>query len=234
MDAPLLQPADVTDTAAALTEYFQKKRDGAKLREYRDALAEYMLAFDSQRRQIKLLMLIHAPLVLIIFLLAVVGGHNHVVNAVFLVYIWLFAAFVLAVAVFGLQTRRAWMPRFFGISMFTMSVASLVVIVYAVYTQVDMQMWYDILLVVLQVVDAFITLVYIWSADQMAGAGGYASAKVYEIDVSGLAVSPLASRTRTPGEMNRKLLDDTWRTRLNRWMQNLVAPRVRYTHSHGE
>lgn len=231
MDTPSPESRlQLTPTALALHEEQAKRRDLARLQQFTDELSDLLLAYDDHRRQIKLLLWIHGPLVLLIFLLAVVGNHHHTINTIALVYVWLFLAFAFAVTVFGVSTTRAWMPRFFGSAMFAVSAGSLVVIAYAVRTQLNMQMWYDILLLALQAIDMGITLLYIWSADQVAGAGGAASAKVVEIDHSGLAVSPLASHTRTAIAMNEQVLRGKWTTRLNSWLQRLVAPRVGRAH----
>lgn len=226
----LLTPAEATPTALALREEMEKLHAADQMDEYADELAHLLLAYDDNRRQIRMLLWAHGPLVLLIFLLAVAGNHHHVINMVALVYVWLFLAFACAVLVLGLSTRLAWVPRFFGTAMFMMAAGSVVVVAYAVATQINMQMWYDVLLLALQVLDLAITLVYIWSADQMAGAGGLASALMYKIDASGLAVSPLASHTRTEAAINAQVLRGTWQTRLVAWLKQLMQPRVGHAH----
>lgn len=180
----------------------------------RDEMIPLGLSFENHQRQFSLLMYVHAPLALAVLVLAVVGGHLHTVNAVFFVYLVLFAAFALSVLVIGLPTKHMWLYRAFALSMFGISLWSTLSVVYAIYTQIRMRQWYDILLLSLQIFDVAVTIAYFWTAEMLAGLGGEFSAQSNSLHAQDLVLSPIADELASPADHNTRLLRGTviWRT----------------------
>lgn len=194
-----------TPTAESVRQLFHYQRRCSDWAHYEQQLAALALAYDAHRRQMWLLLTAHAPLVLLILLMAVVGGHVHTLQTVFIVYIPLMFIFFVALAVFGIQTHRVWMPRAFALAMFALSLWSLVVVLYAVFTQIRMREWYDILLVVLQAIDIATTIGYWYTAEMMAGIGGEASAITAGLHYSGRLASPIAHKLGDAASVNARV-----------------------------
>lgn len=172
-------------------------------------LAALALSYDAHRRQMWLLLTAHAPLTLAILLIAVIGGHVHAAQTVFMVSLPLLIFFALALLAFGVQARRAWIPRAFALALFALSLWSLVVVLYAIFTQVRMREWYDILLLVLQAMDIATTAGYWYTTEIMAGIGGEASAITAELHYSGRLPSPLAHQLGDAASVNARVTQTT-------------------------
>lgn len=185
------------------------ERERVLIEHARDEMVPVSLSFENHQRQFVLLMYVHAPLALAVLILAVVGGHMHTVNAVFFVYLVLFAAFALSVVVIGLPTQRMWIYRAFSLAMFGISLWSTLSVVYAVYTQIRMRQWYDILLLCLQGFDVLVTIAYFWTAEMMAGLGGEVSAQSNSLHAQDLVRSPIADQLPSAADHNAQLLRGT-------------------------
>ena len=172
-------------------------------------LAQYMLSYDNHRRQLTTLVYAHVPLVLFIFVFAAIGGHNHVAESM-VVYAVLFGAFVVGLLAFGIGTTTMWWTRFFGILLFMLSAAMFVVVLYAVRTELDMNAWHDWTLVALQVVDMIICVMYFYTSDQIAGAGGEISAIVAHLHHEGHVTNPCFSREHSTLASNNDQVRGTW------------------------
>lgn len=180
-------------TKEALNEFLQLQH-ATRLHEYYEhQLADMALSYEAHCRQMTLLMWAHAPVVLLILIFAAVGGHVHTVQTVFCVYLGLFVSFVVAVVALGIQTKRAWIPRAFSLSLMALSIWSLVCVIYAIYSQPRMRLWNDITLLCLNGVDFVITIMYFYTAEMTACVGGEASALVNTMHFDHVMISPIAS-----------------------------------------
>lgn len=212
-----------TPTHDALKELSRLQTETASLRSYYDELAPHALSYENHRRQFTLLMWAHAPLTLFILVFAVAGGHIHTVQTVFFVYLVLFAAFALAVAVFGIQTHRIWMPRFFALALFSLSLWSTISVVYAVYTQIQMRKWYDILLLTAQGIDVAITVAYFYTAEMLAGVGGHVSAISAQMHYSGLQLSPITAQLGDAASTNEAVTRPSALLQALEWIDSRVS-----------
>lgn len=192
-------------THVAIKDFFDATYDTNRLEDYEKELAPHALSFEHHRRQLNILIVGHIPIVLAVLLMSIIGGHHHLTNVLFIVYLPLVAAFIVSLFLFGLQTKYIAIPRAFSLSMFLIGLWTTISVIYAVYTQIRMREWYDILLLVLQVIDVSITIGYFYTAEQLAGIGGEASAIHAEIHASGLVLSPIAHKLTHAMDFNKSV-----------------------------
>jgi len=185
-------------------------------------LAPYMLSYDNHRKQLTTLVYAHIPLALFIFVFAAIGGHNHVAEAM-VVYGLLFAVFVVGLLAFGIGTTTMWWTRFFGILLFLLSSAMLVIVVYAVYTQFDMNAWHDWTLIVLQLFDVGICVMYFYTSDQIAGAGGEISAIAGRLHNTGHIINPCYTRAHSALAINNEQVRGAWWQRCFAFVHALIS-----------
>lgn len=192
-------------TKEALNEFLRLQHSTRLHEYYEHHLADMALSYEAHCRQMTLLMWAHAPVVLLILVFAAIGGHVHTVQTVFCVYLGLFVSFVVAVVALGIQTRRAWLPRAFSLSLMALSVWSLICVFYAIYTQPRMRLWNDITLLCLNGVDFIITIMYFYTNEMTACVGGEASAMVNSMHLDQVMISPIADSIGDAAAINHRV-----------------------------
>lgn len=190
-------------THAAIKDLFSAIHDAREIAAYEAQLAPLALSFDHHHRQLNILMIGHIPIVLSILLMAAIGGHRHITQVVLFVYVPLFVSLMLSLFLFGVQIKFIAISRTFALAMFLIGLWTTISLIYAVYTQIRMREWYDILLLALQGIDVAIAIGYFYTTEQLAGIGGEASAICAEVHYRGLAISPLAHKLGHAADINR-------------------------------
>jgi hypothetical protein len=216
-------PAEVDHKLVALGEFYSHLQNTHELTKAFNETSALALSYENHLRQVKILQYVHIPLTLTILVLAACGGHVHAVH-ISLVYLVLIGAFVLSVAVFGVRIRYAWMPRTFALSLIGVAVWSTTSVLYAIYTQFQMRLWYDILLLVLQAGDLALCLGHFYTIEMLTHIGGEASAAVAELHDNQLMLAPHAHELGTAASANYALTRPAWYTRFIRGLSTAMAP----------
>lgn len=182
-----------------------------QLRAAKPELVRLALSYENHTRQMWMLLAAHVVITLLIALLTATIGHLHTAQ-IALIETVLLAAFAFALAVFGIQTHRVWLPRAFALGALGLATWSLLVVSLAVVWAPRVRSPMNGTLLALQVLDVFIAAGYLYTVEQIAAAGGAASATVADLHKRGLIVTPLAATTPTSADWNYMLTRPTaWR-----------------------
>lgn len=182
-----------------------------QLRAAKPELVKLALSYENHTRQMWMLLATHVVITLLIALLASSIGHLHTAQ-IALIETVLLGAFAFALAVFGIQTHRVWMPRAFALGALGLATWSMLIVSLAVVWSPRVRSPLNGTVLALQVLDVFIAAGYLYTVEQIAAAGGAASAVVADLHKRGLIVTPLAATGPTSADWNHMLTRPTaWR-----------------------